>query len=74
MSKIYLNPDLCEDMNVSYDGNAKLRVFADTLLRSSSFDEVHRNFLQTWARSGKSLTLARDKSDLPGWFWVEKTI
>jgi len=71
MDKIYLNPDLCEDMILSYTGKGKLRVFADTLLRSSSFDEAHRNFLQTWARSGKSLTLSRNQSDLPGWFWVE---
>lgn len=71
MNKIYLNPDLCEDMIVSYEGKAKLRVFADTLLRSSSFDEVHSNFLKNWAKSGKSLTLTRNESDLPGWFWVE---
>jgi hypothetical protein len=69
MNKIYLNPELCKDMSTSYEGRGNLKVHTNTLLRSTSFDETHRNFFQTQA--GKTLTLLRRQTDLPGWFWVE---
>lgn len=71
--QIYTDQDQCEAFGVSYfDSEAKLVVYAETLLGSKDYDEKHKEILESLGT--EMLVLKRNGDLSPGWWKITRVI